>query len=121
MKVEVSGENYQKQERITDFIIKHLKQINKDTGHFSTHIHTIRHESFKELVLMGDKIIPYLFHLMLEEGGSWTYFLLLQEITKEQPVKKENYGKFIHSTIDWLQWYVNSKYYPSDIYFGLVE
>lgn len=120
-KPEVSGENYQKQKAITNNINRLLKRIAVDTGIFSTHNHTVEHESFKELVAMGDKIIPYLFHLMTEHGGSWTYFLLLEQITGQNPVKPSENGKFIHSMIAWMQWYIDSSYYPSDIYFGLVD
>ena len=118
--VQVSAENFQKQQRITAHIDSLLKGIHQDTGGRSTHIHTVRHPNFKVLVEMGDKIIPYLFYKITQSGGSWVYFLLLQEITKENPAK-ENSGKFMHSLRDWLTWYIESKYYPSDIYFGLVE
>lgn len=121
MKVEATAENFAKQQLITNEIDKHLRMIHHDTAHMSTHNHTVNHDSFKSLVAMGDKIIPYIFHKMTQYGGSWTYFLLLHEITKEQPVDSKQFGNFIKSTIAWLQWYVQSKYYPSDIYFGLVK
>ena len=123
MKVEVNGENYQKQRAITDVINKLLFQIEEDTGGSSVHRDKLKHESFLELVEMGDKIVNYIFYLMTEYGGSWIYFLLLQKIVKNPPkLPNEVAGKFIHQTIHWMQWYVESDYYKNnDTYFNLVN
>lgn len=120
-KVEVSGENFQKQLSITNKIHELLQTVSDETGHMSFHRYTLENKSFKELVSMGDKIIPYIFHLIAESGGSWTYFLLLEQITGQTPVKPGEHGHFMRSMISWMQWYLDSKYYPSDIYFGLVK
>jgi len=59
-------------------------------------------------------------HLLTQESGDWVYFMLLHDITGENPIKKGHEGRYYHIFIDWLSWYVESKYYPSDIYYGLV-
>lgn len=120
MAVEVSGENFQKYLVKTNEIRQLLVQIEEETGGMSTHVHKLRHPDFKKLVDMGEVIIPYIFHLITHEGAGWVYFLLLQQITGENPVKTEHLGRFVHHIIAWLSWYVESKYYPSDIYHGLV-
>lgn len=119
--VEVSAENYQKQLKITDEIWVFLSDIHNDTAAFSTHNHIYNHPKFKTLVEMGDKIIPYLFHVLTQHGGSWIIFCALQQITHENPVSKGDHGKFVVVMKCWLEWYVNSKYIHHDVYFNLVD
>ena len=121
--VAVNSTNYKKCLEITDNINRLLRMVAHDSGGSSTHRRIYEHASFKELVEMGDKIIPYLFHLITHYGGSWTILLLLSEIAPEDPIQKDHAGKFIHLMIDWLQWYVESKYYKeiNDVYYGLIE
>jgi hypothetical protein len=81
----------------------------------------LEHECFKELVSMGDVIINYLFHLMFEYGSSWVLMHLLSKLVKDGPNKKEHRGKFMHMTIDWMLWYVDSEYHKNcDTYYNLV-
>lgn len=122
MKVEVSAENYKKQQIITDEIVALIKEIKRDTGHMSTMYHKMKHPNVQKLLDMGDKIVNFLFYLISEYGGDWVVFEILRQLTKQNPVKTENVGKFIHTTIDWLSWYVESDYYKNnDIYYGLVK
>jgi hypothetical protein len=120
-KVEISGENYEKQQVISSEIRRLLLEIQDDTGMFSTHNHIYEHENFPKLVAMGDRIIPYLFHIVMHYGGSWLIFILLKEITKENPVKKGDWCRYPKVMIAWIQWWVDSKYYHTDVYYGLVE
>lgn len=122
MKVEVSAENYEKQRAITDVIDAHLIKIDDETGLYSTHAPIFKHDSFKELVGMGDKIVNYLFHIMFEHGTSWTILLLLNEIVKNKPLMPSKYaGKARHLTVHWMTWYLDSDYYKNNnIYYNLV-
>lgn len=121
----VTSENYQKQQVITNRIDQLLQNIHQDTAMFSTSIHTLEHDDFKKLVEMGDKIIPYLFYLITQYGCSQIILLLLHQITKVNPIPKEDAGKFMHSIMHWLKWFLESDYYKderkNDIYFGLVD
>ena len=119
--IEVNGENYQKQKEITDNIDRLLQEIEDETGLYSTMLPTLEHRNFKILVEIGDKIIPYLFYKMFQQGNSWTYFLLLQEITKQNPISKEHAGSFYHHIMYWLQWYIDSKYFKHDVYYNLLN
>jgi hypothetical protein len=122
MKVEVSAENYQKQQLITNEIVSLLKEIKRDTGGMSTTYHIMKHPNVQKLLDMGDKIVNFLFYLTVEYGADWVVFEILRQLTNQNPVKKENVGKFIHTTIDWLNWYVESDYYKNnDIYYNLVN
>lgn len=122
MKVEVNSENYNKQRAITDIIDAHLLKIENETGLFSNPNYMLRHDSFKELVAMGDKIVNYLFHIMFEHGSSWIILHILRQIVENKPnIPKEHMGKFKHITVDWMTWYLESDYYKNnDIYYNLV-
>lgn len=120
---EVSARSYEKFCIIAERIDFLLATIKEETAGYSTHIHTLRHPYFIELVGMGDRIIPYLFKVMTQHGASWTHFLLLHEITKHNPVPKEDIGRFDHEILHWLQWYLHSDYYKNvinDVYYGLI-
>jgi hypothetical protein len=121
-KVEVSGENFQKQLSITSIINQHLNKIEEETGLYSFHHPKLKHASFLELVNMGDKIVNYLFYLIFEYGSSWTILLLLDKVAQNKPeIPKEHAGKFYHQVVDWTTWYLTSEYYKNnDTYFNLV-
>lgn len=120
--VSVSGENYQKYLVKINEIRELIHNIKQDTGGYSTHIHIFRHQDFVELICMGDVIVPYIFHLITQEtGGDWLYFYVLAAVTGHNPIPVEHGGKFKLVLIDWLNWWVTSKYFESDIYHGLVS
>lgn len=119
--MQVSAENFKKQLEVTSKIDLLLSNIHQDTGGMSTHIHILRHNDFAELCSMGERIIPYLFHVILHNGFSWIIIHLLCQITKQQPVSKEHVGKAWFVLIDWAKWFTESKYYKSDVYYGLVD
>lgn len=120
--IEVNSENYnlfhQKAKEIDDL----LETINHDTMDSSNHADTTNHSCFKQLVNMGNKIIPYIFYLMTQHGCEWAHLLLLSELVgNEMQIPEEHYGRFIHIMSDWLQWYIKSPYQMHDVYYGLVE
>lgn len=119
--VEVNGPNYQtfinEATRIDDL----LRWIRDDTSFHSRMNAVLEHEAFGKLVAMGDRIIPYLFYVTIQRGASWTIFLLLHKITGENPVPENDAGKFGHTLMHWLRWWIDSKYHDSDVYCGLVD
>jgi len=122
-KVEVNGENFQKQIAIASVIHKHFNDVEQATGGLSTRHHMIKHPSFQALIAMGDKIVNYVFHLMFESGSCWRYLELIPRIIKNPPkVPVEIAGDFYRQTIFWMSWYVESEYYKNnDVYFNLVD
>lgn len=122
-KPEVNVENYEKFKVVADEINKRLGQISKDTGGYSTHIHTIRHKDFIGLVEMGEKIVPYVFYLGTQRGWSWTLLLLLNEIVADPPViAHDDRGRFMKLIHTWLGWYIESERYKNiGVYLGLVD
>jgi hypothetical protein len=121
-KVEVNQQNYQRCCAITCEIDYCLKKIGKDTGMMSTPQSMLEHPHYKLLKEMGTRIIPYLFHVAMEKGWSWTIIHLLRDITDEDVSPKEHWGKFCHMASDWLQWYLKSDYSKDKgVYYGLID
>lgn len=119
--VETNAENYQKQKKITDEIDSLLEEIDADTAHCSTMRAMLEHPSYAKLVAMGDKIIPYLFYVATQHGASWVHFSLFSELSKANPIPKQDLGRFDRTLMHWLRWYTeNPKYQNIDVYFGLV-
>jgi len=99
-----------------------IEKLVDETAIFSSPTKYYEHPSFKTLVGMGDKIVPYLIYTATQEiGWSWVIMYLLTEITKTQPIKPENAGKFYLAIVDWLNWYNESPYANHNRYMGLVE
>lgn len=119
--VEVNGDNYNKCKKITDEIDALLEKIKDDTMCSSSHSATTEHENFKKLVAMGDRTIPYLFHLMTQYGCNWTHILLMFELKgNEIHIPEEHYGGYYHIFADWMQWYIKSPYVNHESYYGLL-
>ena len=119
--IEPSGENYRKYEIVANDIDKRLAQIRTDTSVHSSPTPTLEHPDFLALVEMGDRIIPYLFHVMIEHGTSWVHIYLLHQITGMSPILPKHQGDLYGIIYDWLGWFLGSKYADSDIYCGLVD
>jgi hypothetical protein len=60
---------------------------------------------YKEIISLGEKIIPILIKDLDTANGDW--FEALYEITKINPVKKENIGYVKKMSDDWKNWYGN--------------
>ena len=118
---EISAENYEKYLDVVTIIDNKLLNIKKDTAHSSNLSKIIYHEDFEYLVdNFGNKLVSYLIHDMTHKGCSWVHLHLLGYITKTNPVPEEHAGKFYHQIADWINWYLNSIYYPHHIYHDLV-
>lgn len=120
--IETNGENYQIFCQQAKEIDDRLDRIYEDVKYHSSLTPTRKHECFKQLVDMGTKIIPYVFHKMTQHGCHWTHLLLLRELVGDQmKIPAEHQGQFTHIMTDWLIWYLDSSYYNHDVYYGLVN
>lgn len=121
--IEPSRERYEQYKKIANGIDRKLAKIEKDTRFYSGSKPTLNHPKFKALVQQGDRIVPYLFHIITHRGASWTIiFLLLRLLPDTNPIKNEHRGDFYAIIHDLLGWYLNSPYRDIDnIYQGLVD
>lgn len=102
------------------FFLPHLKEIKKvrasvtetqfytlsakwkdETAIYSTDADIVDNDSYRELVKMGIKIVPYILK-DLDESVVW--FPLLQEITKANPVPRPHIGDSEKMREAWLDW-----------------
>ena len=120
-KVEVNSENFKKYLEIITEVDNCISNIEKDTGGFSSPRY-LKHTDYQKLIGMGDKIIPYLFHYATQKHGfSWVILSLFSELSGENPILEEHYGKFDHQISDWMCWFIKSKYVEHDVYHNLID
>lgn len=121
--IEATAERYTVYSEITKEIDRRLTIVHEETLYYSSHKPILEHSDFKWLVEQGDKIIPYLFHVITHRGCTWVIILLLSKIAPVNPVQVEHRGQLYHILHDWLGWYLDSEYHKlkDNIYHGLVE
>lgn len=74
----------------------------RDTAHFSRMSQRTTHPAYRQIVEMGDLVIP----LVLEDLKNTTdhWFLALMELTGQNPVQKDDAGFVERMTEAWIQW-----------------
>ena len=60
-------------------------------------------KNYKDIILLGEKVVPFLFKDLVSEGGDWFY--ALSEILKVNPVKKDHNGYFDKMKKDWQEYF----------------
>jgi hypothetical protein len=73
-----------------------------ETGHLSSYTATIRHPAFREIVNMGEAVIPLMLRDLEKRPGLWVW--ALHEITGEDPVSAADAGKIGKMTEARLRW-----------------
>ena len=82
-----------------------MKEILDDTFANSNTSSSLEHKNSKRILNFGEEAIPWLIESIDFYG--WSSILFLHEITKENPIQKENVGKFYEICEDWRFWYVS--------------
>lgn len=62
----------------------------------------VEHSAYQQIISMGDSALPLIFSELRRDPDHW--FVALQKITNENPVKPENKGNMKKMTEDWLRW-----------------
>ena len=60
------------------------------------------HPAHREIINLGESVIPLILERMRIQGGHW--FEALQQITGEDPVSPADYGNIAAMQNSWLQW-----------------
>ncbi len=63
---------------------------------------TIEHPAYQQIIAIGESALPLIFKEMEANGGHWFY--ALRQITGENPVTKEMWGKVREMQETWLEW-----------------
>jgi len=73
-----------------------------ETGHRSKMSQKFMNRNYLQIIVMGDDVIPILLDELRTKPDLW--FLALEIITSENPVKQEHAGHFDLMIKDWIEW-----------------
>lgn len=73
-----------------------------ETGHLSSSSKIIGHPAFREIVRMGQAVIPFLLRDLEQQPNLWVW--ALPEITGVDPVPVSDRGDIAKMTDAWLRW-----------------
>lgn len=65
-------------------------------------------ENYLKIIGMGEKVLPYIFKDLQENGGHW--FIALESITHENPVHENDFGNIPKMTNDWIDYALEHGY-----------
>ena len=77
-------------------------QWEKDTVLLSSSTQAARHPAHREIVSMGEAVVPLILERMKSQGGHW--FHALHDITGADPVDFDDRGKIGAMQASWLEW-----------------
>jgi hypothetical protein len=95
---------------VTDFVDEFYSVYGAwkaDTAHLSSIDAAVQSDHFKELVALGDKVVPLIVY-ELKKAPSFI-FLALHEITGENPVPPSARGKVREMANAWISWAENTQ------------
>jgi hypothetical protein len=77
-------------------------QWKRETGHLSRMSHRAEHPAYRQIIAMGEAVIPILLEDLNQTHDHW--FLALMELTGQNPVKQADAG-FVDRMADaWIRW-----------------
>ena len=62
----------------------------------------VNHPAYREIINMGEPVVPLILERMRETGEHW--FAALRAITGANPVKRSDRGKIAVMQASWLEW-----------------
>jgi len=74
----------------------------QQTDFLSSSTAIVRHPAYRAIVAMGEPAVPLILGELRQRGGHW--FAALREITGENPVRREDWGRVDSMTRAWLDW-----------------
>jgi hypothetical protein len=73
-----------------------------ETGHLSSYTAITRHPAFREIVSLGEAVIPLMLRDLEQRPGPWVW--ALAEITGADPAPLGDAGKIAKMSEAWLCW-----------------
>jgi hypothetical protein len=73
-----------------------------ETGHLSSTTQMFNHPAYREIIGMGEEVVPSLLRDLEKEPDHW--FAALKAITGAQPVPSEDRGRIDKMAEAWLRW-----------------
>lgn len=73
-----------------------------ETGHLSSSSKIIGHPAFRDIIHMGQAVIPFMLRDLEQQPRLWVW--ALPEITGADPVPVADRGDIVKMTEAWLRW-----------------
>ena len=73
-----------------------------DTRFLSSTTKIVEHPAYREIIQMGEKVVPLMLRDLYERPRLWVW--ALAEITGEDPVPAEDQGNIARMSEAWLEW-----------------
>jgi hypothetical protein len=73
-----------------------------ETGHLSSSSKIIGHPAFRDIIRMGQAVVPFMLRDLEQQPRLWVW--ALPEITGEDPVPIADRGDIVKMTAAWLHW-----------------
>lgn len=80
------------------------REWKEATGHYSDMYRAAKHPAARAILEMGWDVVPLMICDQYSTNTHW--FIQLNEITGEHPVKEEHRGRIPLMAKDWLDWWV---------------
>jgi hypothetical protein len=87
---------------------KLIGQWKKETQFMSSPSQMTAVPSYWELLRLGDEAVPFLLHDLRKSASD--LFVVLQNITGDNPVPAQSYGKLDEIVDAWVQWGISHNY-----------
>lgn len=75
---------------------------NAETGYLSSDTEIVGHPAFREIVSMGEAVVPLMMKDLAERASLWVW--ALPEITGADPVPASDRGNIRKMSQAWLRW-----------------
>ena len=79
-----------------------VKIWHKETDYYSFTDKVVGHPAYRQIIEMGQPVLPLIFREMEQNGGDW--FEALRILTGANPFREEMRGKVIAREKAWLEW-----------------
>lgn len=81
-----------------------------ETSHLSSNAAIVNHPAFREIVMMGEAVVPLMLRDLSEHASLWVW--ALPELTGENPVEGSETGKIARMSEAWVRWGRQQGYLP---------
>ncbi len=98
---------YNKSQEVRDEFLVLAHRWHRDTSIHSNPKYIFTHPDYIKILLLGEPAISLIFEGLIEqkpEFGGHRGILLLMNLSKEYPIKKEHQGDIEQMIDDWIHW-----------------
>jgi hypothetical protein len=74
----------------------------REVGHLSSYPALVNHPAFREIIGLGQAVVPFMLRDLEKRPGPWVW--ALPEITGADPVSRADAGKIATMSEAWVRW-----------------